>query len=167
MADQEQETQTVYARLTRDFPAGVTHRRGGIAFAAGPRPVQAEVTEEQLAALESDPKVQLVDQAEFDKWEERLGAEPEHPSAAELEADDTSTGTRKYEDDDSEEDDDEEEDDQPETAEQLVDGNGRDALVELAKTEGVEGLNFEDRQATTKRVIADAIVAKRTANTEE
>ncbi len=159
MADQE--TQTVFVRLTRDFPAGVTHRRGGVALTAGPLPVQAEVTEDQLAALEADPTIQIVDEAEFQKWEQHVQAAPEHPSAEELANGDT-TVKRSYEGEGGDDD----ETDEPETAEQLVEANKRDELVTLAQAEGVE-LDFENKQETTKAVIAEAIVAKRSENTGE
>jgi hypothetical protein len=179
MADK---TTKVFVRLTRDFPAGATHRRGGFTLGAGPQPVEGEVTKEQLAALKADRYVEIVDEAEAEKWNERLSNdELTHASSAELEeADQNADGGRNYDegtdegdgdgsdegsDSDGDEEGDEEGSDEPETAEQLAKAHNRDALIAIAKEEQVEGLDFEDTQATTKKVIAEAIVAKR-AETE-
>jgi len=104
MADEK--TTKVYARLTRDFPVGQVHRRGGLSLSAGPQPQEAEVTKDQLAALEADPMVELVSKTEAEKWEKRLG-EPLAPTSADLKAaDDDGAGTgdsgRTYEDDEKE-----------------------------------------------------------------
>lgn len=93
----EEKTKKVFVRLTRDFPAGVTHRRGGVSFAPGPQPILAEVTKEQLQALEDDRYVEIVDAKEAKKWEERLGL-PDAPTSAELaDPEVTTTGGRNYE----------------------------------------------------------------------
>lgn len=166
MADDK--TTKVYARLTRDFPAGVSHRRGGLTLASGPAPVVAEVTDEQLAALKADPKVQLMDDAEGEKLIERFATEPDHPSAAEIEtADGDADGDRDYGDGDGDDGDEGDEPETPPTAEELADKNNRDVLVTMANDAGVEGLNYDDKQVTTKAVIAQAIVAKRDASTDE
>lgn len=93
MADAEK-TKKVFVRLTRDFPAGQSHTRGGVTLGAGPRPVEAEVTADQLDALKGDHYVEIVDAKEFKKWDERLGEEA-LPTSADL-ANDESTKSRNY-----------------------------------------------------------------------
>lgn len=80
----EEKTTKVFVRLTRGFPTGVTHRRGGVALTAGPTPVEADVTAEQLEALKSDHYVEIVSKKEAEKWAKYNEAQPEHPSADEL-----------------------------------------------------------------------------------
>lgn len=166
----EPKTTAIFVRLTKDFPVGVSHTRGGVTLGAGPRPVAVEVTDEQLAALEGDRYVEICSDEEAQKWEDRLGEAP-LPTSSENATDDDEEGNgRNYGGDGSQggsNGDDDEEESEPETAEQLVDGNTRDALVELAKSEEVADLDFDQKQVTTKRVIAEAIVAKREANSSD
>jgi hypothetical protein len=176
----EEKTTKVFVRLTRDFPAGVTHRRGGVAMVAGPRPVEAQVTKEQLKALETDPKVEIVDEAEAKKWEERDKTEPTHPSSAELAAAETSSdsqdGGRNYDDgndgsssgqggsDDgsgaSDEGTGEGEGEGDGPVEVTTDMKVKD-LVQIAKDEGVENADDFSKPGVKKQEIVDAILAKR------
>lgn len=96
----DEKTTKVYARLTRDFPQGQTHRRGGLTLGAGPQPVEAQVTDEQLAALNADPMVELVGKKEVKKWADRLG-EAQPPTSNELADKETAPKARDYEGDET------------------------------------------------------------------
>lgn len=163
----EPKLNAIFVRLTRDFPQGQQHTRGGVTLGVGPRPVSVEVTDEQLASLEADRYIEIVDDKEAKKWEDRLGEEPTKTSAEVAEDAEGGKGGRNYGDGSKDGSGDDDEDEVPATAEQLTNDNTRDALVELANEAGVEGLDFEDKQATTKKVIAEAIVAKRAETSEE
>lgn len=173
-------TSTVFVRLTRDFPAGATHRRAGLELGAGPQPVEVEVTDEQLEALKADRYIELVDDKEAKKWNDRLGEQPVASSAdhSSVTGKDDQTG-RNYGDEETPEQkqarEDQEAADAAEkerrantpTAEELVKDNNRDALVQKATDAGVEGLDFADTKVATKAALAEAIVAKREASSSE
>jgi hypothetical protein len=94
MADK---TKKVFVRLVRDFPTGVTHRRGGVVLTTGPVPIEAEVTDEQLEALEGDANVEIVSKSEADKWAKYAESAPAHPSADELASEEADSKGRNYE----------------------------------------------------------------------
>lgn len=159
-----EETKTYFVKLQKNFP--VSHRRAGVVLAPGPVPVQVELTEDQYNEINRDPAFVFVDQA----------AAEEVTTAQEVvnSVDEKSSG-RSYDDEEVEETEDEklareaaEKAEQEEatrraekpTAKELVDDNNKEALVAKATEAGVEGLDFTDR-ATTKAMIAEAIVAKR------
>lgn len=165
----EPKTTAIFVRLTRDFPVGQQHTRGGVTLGAGPRPIAVEVTDEQLAALEGDRYVEITSDEEAQKWEDRLGEAPaatsaEHPTAT---GDGDGTG-RNYGDgnQNGSQGGSNDEGNEPETAEQLTKANNRDALVTLATDEGVE-LDVSDPKVATKAVIAEAIVAHRADNAND
>lgn len=166
MADTEPKLNAVFVRLTRDFPQGQQHSRGGVTLGAGPRPVSVEVTDEQLAALEADRYVEIVDDKEAQKWEDRLGEEPAKTSADVANESEGGNTGRNYGDGNKGGSSDDEED-VPPTAEELVDNNKRDDLITMANEAGVEGLDYDNKQETTKSVIAEAIVAKRDAGSSD
>lgn len=173
----EPKTSQIFVRLTRDFPVGQSHRRGGVELIAGPRPVSVEVTDEQLAAIEADRYIEIVDDAEAKKWEDRLG-QPEAPTSSDLEeAASGNQAGRNYGEGDQETDEQKAAREAAEaekerratipTVDELIADNNRDALVAKATEAGVEGIDFADTKAATKKVIAEAIVAKRDASSDE
>lgn len=153
-----EKTTKVYARLTRDFPVGQQHRRAGITFTPGPRPVLAEVTEAELAQLNGDRYIEIVDEAEAQKWEERLAEEPLKTSS-ELEDEQTTQTGRNYGDEGGSGDEGDEE-------KPLADYKVKE-LVEIAKAEGVEDAEQYAKPGTKKQVLIDAIEAKRAAAGDE
>ena len=182
----EPKLNAVFVRLTRDFPVGQQHRRAGITLGAGPRPVSVEVTDEQLEQLQSDHYIEIVDDKEAQKWEDRLGEEPSKTSsevAAEAEGDKGGLNYGDGNEGGSSNDDEQETAEEKAareaaeaeaaaekerrattpTVDELIADNNRDALVAKATELGVEGLDYEAKNTTTKKVIAEAIVAKRDA----
>lgn len=153
-------TTKVYARLTRDFPVGQQHRRAGITFTPGPRPVLAEVTEAELAQLNGDRYIEIVDEAEAQKWEERLAEEPLKTSS-ELEDEQTTQTGRNYGDEGGSGDEGEGEGEKA-----LADYKVKE-LVEIAKAEGVEDAEQYAKPGTKKQVLIDAIEANRAAAGDE
>lgn len=65
---------TVHVRLSKGYPLEQAHRRAGVSLSPGPEPVAVEVTEEQLALLESDRYVELVSDEEVESWKEHRAA---------------------------------------------------------------------------------------------
>lgn len=157
------DTTHVYVRMTRDFPQGAQHRRGGLVLSAGPTPVEAEVTDEQLEALQGDPMVEIVDEAEAAKWAER--AAEVQPASGDLAAANTGKQTgddsgRNYGDNTGGE-----QSDGP--VEVTADMKVKELLA-VAEAEKVAELETLSKPGVKKQDIVDAILANRTAaNTGE
>lgn len=64
----------VYVRLARGYPLQQPHTRAGITLSPGPEPVGFELTDEQVALLDSDRYVEIVDGEEVAKWREHHAA---------------------------------------------------------------------------------------------
>ncbi len=81
----EPKTSTYFIRLTKDFPVGQVHRRAGIALAAGPDPVEVELTDAQIALIKADRFFQVIPNKEAKKIlgakEAAAPVELEHPDA--------------------------------------------------------------------------------------
>ncbi len=63
----EPKTKQYFIRLTKDFPIGQVHRRAGIALAAGPDPVEVQLTDAQIALIKGDRFFQVLDNKEAKK----------------------------------------------------------------------------------------------------
>lgn len=160
MADAEK-TKKVFVRLTRDFPAGGSHTRGGVTLGTGPRPVEAEVTAEQLDALKGDRYVEIVDAKEFKKWDERLGEDPLATSADQAGDDEGTQGGRNYDGDGNDEGSDEGDEggDAPEL-------NTDMKLVDLQAEATKRGVADAD-QIRSKQGVLDAIEAHENDNSSD
>ena len=148
-----EKTTQVYARLTRDFPVGQQHRRAGITFVAGPRPVAAKVTDAELELLNGDRYIEIVDEAEAQKWEERLAEEPLKTSD-ENAGEQTGGEGRNYGDNDGSDEGDEEK--------ALTEYKVKE-LVEIAKAEGVEDADRFAKPGVKKADLIEAIETNRAA----
>lgn len=161
----EPKTSAVFVRLTKDFPAGSHHRRAGLELFPGPRPVEVEVTDDQLDLLKSDHYIEIVSDKEAKKWEDRLGEEPlktRADVAAENEGGNTGRnyggGNKTGSNDDD--------GNQDGPVELSTDLKVKE-LVEIATAEGVEGAEEFGKPGTKKQDIIDAIQAKRDASSDE
>lgn len=67
-ADEPVDDGLVYVRLSRGYPLQQSHTRAGVTLYPGPEPVGYELTEEQVALLDSDRYVEIVDAEEVAKW---------------------------------------------------------------------------------------------------
>lgn len=158
----EPKLNAVFIRLTKDFPAGSHHRRAGVELFPGPRPVEVEVTDEQLDLLKGDRYIEIVSDKEAKKWEDRLGEEPLKTSAdVASESEEGNTGRNYGDGNDSGSGNDDEGNDGP--AELSTDLKIKE-LAQIAADEGVEG-DFS-KPGTKKQDIIDAIQAKRDASSE-
>lgn len=159
-----EKTEVVYARLTRGFPQSSVRRRAGFIFNSGQQPQKLEVNETQLRELSQDSYIELVDEAEFDKFNKSVEDTADETSTENDDdgGDDTGSG-RDYDDD----------------SEGGSIGSGDEPkpittdlklaeLVAVARAEKVPGSEAETfgKPGTAKQAVVDAILENRN-KTEE
>jgi hypothetical protein len=144
--------ETYLIRLTRDFPAGQTRRRAGLTLTPGPRPMEVELNDEQVAAIEADTFIEFVDEDEAKKWADR--AVEVHPATSTENAPEAPNTGRVYDDGSKDPKDPAEDGDDLDAIDKLK------PLQELAETEGVniEGLKSKNdvRKAIRDKRAEDA-----------